>query len=167
MTTVFDSDEILCDMAVCTWINYIITPSSLFEVEVGGGLTLCGLKTRRFFKACLKRIVNYPSRRSRQLPVRQVLQLRLLLIFLLLLWVHQFLMLNAPWFTIACLPRLRLCRDEINQGFLLNKTLLCADGYSYLLINSIMSRRINSPLALPPRIYCQVASVPFVLFGDL
>ena len=106
-------------------------------------LTLCGLKTRRFFKTCLKRIVNYPPRRSRQLPVRQVLQLRLLLIFLLLLWVHQFLMLNAPWFTIACLPRLQLCRDEINQGFLLNKTLLCADGYSYLLINSIMSRRIN------------------------
>ena len=29
-----------------------------------------------------------------------------------------------------------------------------------------MSPRINSPLALPPRIYCQVASVPFVLFGD-
>ncbi|MDB9439486.1 hypothetical protein PN450_22450, partial [Dolichospermum lemmermannii CS-548] len=47
-----------------------------------------------------------------------------------------------------------------------NKTLLCADGYSYLLINSIMSPRINSPLALPPRIYCQVASVPFVLFGE-
>ncbi|MDB9435972.1 hypothetical protein PN450_03940, partial [Dolichospermum lemmermannii CS-548] len=61
---------------------------------------------------------------------------------------------------------LQLCRDEINQGFLLNKTLLCADGYSYLLINSIMSPRINSPLALPPHIYCQVASVPFVLFGE-
>jgi len=30
-----------------------------------------------------------------------------------------------------------------------------------------MSPRINSPLALPPRIYCQVASVPFVLFGEI
>ena len=44
-------------------------------------LTLCGLKTRRLFKTRLKRIVNYPPRRSRQLPVRQILQLRLLLIF--------------------------------------------------------------------------------------
>ncbi|MDD1429926.1 hypothetical protein MEO42_02110 [Dolichospermum sp. ST_sed6] len=43
---------------------------------------------------------------------------------------------------------------------------MSVDDYSYLLINSIMSRRINSKLALPPRIYCQVASVPFVLFGE-
>ena len=89
----------LCRRALWQWVfsavepvksrtNPILVNLGIFvddEKTAGKPLTLCGLKTRRFFKTCLKRIVNYPPRRSRQLPVRQVLQLRLLLIFLLLL----------------------------------------------------------------------------------
>ena len=45
-------------------------------------MTLCGLKTRRFFKIRLKGIVKYPPRRSKQLLIREVLQLGLLFNYL-------------------------------------------------------------------------------------
>jgi hypothetical protein len=47
-------------------------------------LTLCPLKRGRFFKTCLKGIVKYPPRRSKQLSIK-MLQLRLL-VPILWLW---------------------------------------------------------------------------------
>ena len=101
-------------------------------------LTLCGLKTRRFFKTCLKGIVNYPSTRSKQLPVRQVLQLRLLLCFFCFPSPSNFGGIHSIFYLYLFTQATVKCPDEINQGFLLIKILLRADGCSYLRFNYIL-----------------------------
>ena len=103
------------------------------------GLTLCGLKTHRFFKTCVKGIVNYPPTRSKQLPVRQVLQSRLLLCFFAFR-VHQILaVLHSIFYLYLFTQATVKSADEINQGFLLIKILLHVDGCSYLQSNYILS----------------------------
>ena len=101
-------------------------------------LTLCGLKTHRFFKTCLKGIVNYSATRSKQLLVRQVLQLPLLLRFFAFR-VHQILaVLHSIFYLYLFTQATVKCPDEINQGFLLIKILLRVDGCSYLQFNCIL-----------------------------
>ena len=130
-------------------------------------LTLCGLKTHRFFKTCLKGIVNYPATRSKQLPVRQVLQLRLLLCFLLL-WVHQILaVLHSIFYLYLFTQATVKCWDEINQGFLLIKILLRVDGCSYLQFNCIIFSANKFSVGTSSTVWSQVASVPFVLSCEL
>jgi hypothetical protein len=103
------------------------------------GLTLCGLQTHRFFKTCVKGIVNYPLTRSKQLPVRQVLQSRLLLCFFAFR-VHQILaVLHSIFYLYLFTQATVKSADEINQGFLLIKILLRVDGCSYLQSNYILS----------------------------
>ncbi len=106
-------------------------------------LTLCGLKKHRFFKTCVKGIVNHPPTRSKQLPVRQVLRSRLLLCFFAFR-VHQILaVLHSIFYLYLFTQATVKSADEISQGFLLIKILLCVDGCSYLHPNYILSSAIN------------------------
>jgi hypothetical protein len=112
-----------------------------------GFLTLPALKRRGFLNRpspAFKGIVKLPL--DAQNNCLTTLQLRLLVLFSTFR-VHQ-ISYHAPRSTIACLPRLRSCRDETNQESHLIKSFLCADGYSYSCLDHSTfgeyCRRINS-----------------------
>ncbi|MCC5657308.1 DUF4336 domain-containing protein [Nostoc sp. XA010] len=106
----------------------VISPIAMDDATINelnqlGELTLCGLKTRRFSKTCLKGIVKYPPRRSKQLPVPEVLQLRLLRIQLML-WefiTSQFGTLHV--FPLLVYPGLQLVQVRGKSGVAPYKTL--------------------------------------------
>jgi hypothetical protein len=92
-------------------------------------LTLSGLKTLRFFKTCLKGIVKYPPRRSKQLP--KGIAIALTFLFFVFRVHHNASSVRFMFSHYKFYPESQPVRMRGKSGVTPYKTLQHVDGYSY------------------------------------